>query len=143
MTENLPDFYVPGDLSVFGDAASGLWGGPDDPDPVSRAARIQDQVAGFVRDHLRGSKMSQGEFATLVGLPREKLNRLLRGREWARLHELERMLGGCGHTMTSVSWAIGEGAHQPEVVRGAIAMYLSERAEQLAAGISRTAPAHP
>lgn len=143
MTEKLPDSYVLGEQSVFGDAIPGAWGGPDDPDPISRAARIQDQVVRFVRDYLQNAKVSQGEFASLIGLPREKLNRLLRGREWARLHELERMLGGCGHTMTSVSWAIGEGAHQPEVVRSAIATYLSERAEQLAAGTSRTAPMHP
>lgn len=138
MTEWSPDSYVEGDFVVFGGSDPGAWGGPDEPNPVSRAARIQDQVARFIREHLGVTKETQIEFATRIGMPRAKLNRLLHGREWARLHELERMLDGCGQTMTSVSWAIGDVSRQPERVRLIIAEYLHEQLAKVEEGTVRT-----
>lgn len=122
-----PSFYVSGFLNGFGHVDGETWGGPDDPDPVARAARVQDQVAREVNGYLKANKVSQSTFAESIGIPRPRLNRLLNGAWWARLPELEQMLGGCGSSMAAVSWAIGEGHRQPDAIQRVIATYLHEQ----------------
>lgn len=122
-----PSAYVEGLLNGFGFVDGDLWGGPDNPDPAARAARVQDQVARIVNEHLKANKITQSAFADDVGIPRQRLNRLLKGAWWARLPELEQMLGGCGSSMAQVSWAIGEGHRQSEAIQRVIAAYLHEQ----------------
>lgn len=137
-----PAHYVQGLLNGFGYVDGETWGGPDDPDPAARAARVQDQVAREVNAYLKASRVSQTAFAESVGIPRPRLNRLLNGGWWARLPELEQMLGGCGSSMAHVSWAIGEGHRQPEAIQRVIATYLHEQLTKVE-GTARTAPGHP
>lgn len=137
-----PARYVQGFLNGFGHVDGALWGGPDEPDPAARAARVQDQVAREVNVFLKANKVSQGAFAETISIPRPRLNRLLNGAWWARLPELEMMLGGCGSSMTQVSWAIGEGHRQPEAIQRVIATYLHEQLTKVE-GSARTEPEHP
>ena len=139
---NEPSFYVRGLVNGFGHVEGELWGGPDDPDPAARAARVQDQVSRLVNQYLKLAKVTQSRFADEIGIPRPRLNRLLKGAWWARLPELEQMLGGCGSSMAAVSWAIGEGHRQPEVIQRIIATYLHEQLTKVE-GSARIEPAHP
>lgn len=137
-----PSFYVEGALNGFGFIEGALWGAPDNPDPVARAARVQDQVARTVNEYLKGNRVTQSAFADAVGISRQRLNRLLNGAWWARLPELEQMLGGCGSSMAQVSWAIGEGRRQPEAIQRVIATYLHEQLTKVE-GNARTGPERP
>ncbi|WP_270411029.1 helix-turn-helix domain-containing protein [Microbacterium maritypicum] len=137
-----PNVYVEGALNGFGRIDGKLWGGPEHPDPLARAARVQDEVARIVNAYLKLNKITQGAFADDIGIPRPRLNRLLKGAWWARLTELEQMLGGCGASMAQVSWAIGDGGQQPEAIQRVIATYLHEQLS-LVEGNARTAPERP
>lgn len=137
-----PSHYVRGLLNGFGHVDGARWSGTDDPDPVARAARVQDQVAREVNAYLKANRISQSAFAELIGIPRTRLNRLLKGAWWARLPELEQMLGGCGSSMAQVSWAIGEGHRQPEMIQRVIATYLHEQLTKVE-GNARTEPERP
>ena len=141
--EPVPADYAADLLSGFGMLDAPTWGGPDDPDPVRRAARIQEQVARSVKAHLRATKTTQGALAETVGLPRSKVNRLLSGQDWARLYELERLMGAVGETMASVMWAVSGADRQPQAVRNIIAAYLHEQLAQVEAGNVRTEQERP
>lgn len=119
------------------------WGSPDDPDPARRAARVQEQVARFVRAHLKAQRLSQKQFAKLVGMDEPKVSRLLTGAVWASLTDLECLLGGCGQTLTSVALAIGDAAHQPPRVKKVIAAYLRAQLAQVEGETSHSEPGHP
>ncbi len=131
------DFTVDGQTG-FGRDFRGQWVAADEPDPNRRAARVQDQVARLVRDYLAASNLTQGEFATRIDMPRSKFNRLLNGAVWASLPDLERLLGGCGETMASVAWAIGDSSQQPEKIRAVIAQYLHGQLAMLEGDTART-----
>lgn len=127
----------------FGDNRFGPWSGPDEPDAETRAARVQDQVARFVRRHLKLHGITQKEFAARIGVDRPKVSRLLTGAMWASLTDLELMLGECGATLTSVALAIGDGSHQSPRVKKIIAAYLHEALAKVEEEIVRTEQEHP
>lgn len=137
-----PNHHVP-DGWRFGVSDTPAWSGPDDPDPERRAARIQDQAARIVRLRLKADSITQKEFAKRVGMDRPKVSRLLTGAMWASLIDLEVLLGGCGATLTSISLAIGDGAHQSARVKKVISSYLREQLATLEEETAHTEPAHP
>ncbi|MFJ2543062.1 helix-turn-helix domain-containing protein [Microbacterium sp. NPDC087589] len=137
-----PSHFTP-DYVEFGDNRFDPWSGPDDPNAEARAARVQDQVARFVRRHLKLHGITQKEFAATIGIDRPKVSRLLTGAMWASLTDLELMLGECGATLTSVALAVGDGSHQSPRVKKIIASYLQEALAKVEGEIARTEPEHP
>lgn len=119
------------------------WGAPDDPSPERRAARLQLRVAMVVIEWLRVQRVTQTEFAAKIGMDRAKLNRVLHGMSWASLIDIERLLGGCGETLMSISLAVGDGPHQPAAVKRVIRAYLREQLAMVAEESAHTEPAHP
>lgn len=137
-----PQHYLP-EFGRFGQNDSPPWSGPDDPDPVRRAARIQDQVARVVRLRLKFDGITQAQFAASIGMDRPKVSRLLTGAMWASLVDLEALLGGAGATLTSISLAIGDGSHQSSRVKSIIGSYLRDQLAKVEEETSRTVRAHP
>lgn len=143
MDSRYPPAHFTPDYYEFGDNRFGPWSGPDDPDAEARAARVQDQVARFVRRHLKLHSLTQKEFAARTGFDRPKLSRLLTGAMWASLTDIELMLGECGATLTSVALAIGDGSHQSPRVKKIIAAYLHEALAKVEEETAHIAPEHP
>lgn len=137
-----PNHHVP-DYEPFGSSETPAWSGPDDPDPVRRAARIQDQAARIVRLRLKADSITQKEFAAAIGMDRPKVSRLLTGAMWASLIDLEMLLGGAGATLTSISLAIGDGSHQSTRVKSIISSYLRDQLAKVEEESVRSEPTHP
>ncbi len=129
--------------AAFGLEGKPAWGGPDNPSPHARAARVQDLVARAVRRHVRENGTTLTEFAKKIDMDRARLSRLLGGRQWASLVDIEVLLGACGETLTSLSLDVGNGSHQAPRVQRILTAYLREQIQLVEAGSVRNEPAHP
>lgn len=132
--------------AAFGLEGEPAWGGPDAPSPHARAARVQDLVARAVRRHVRENGTTLSEFARKIDMDRARLSRLLGGRQWASLVDIEVLLGACGETMTSLALDVGDGSHQAPRVQRIITAYLRGQLQTVEAGTvhsGRERPSNP
>lgn len=139
-TRQPPRAYAP-DPGRFGHhGARRVWNAlPEDPveRARSRAAQVQDAVAGLVLAGLKQRRYKRSDLYERTGWGRERLSRLMNGNVPAGLDDLMLLLDAAGIPFSAVAWPASEEQHRERQRLNDVRDYLALQQRQVQADIVR------